>query len=125
VSSETFGAMLRRLRASQPGYTQGNRHSPSKPYLSLSDLAKRAGVDQTYLSMIEHEKRVPSRGVTLALAQVLGLDDDETDHFLFIAGWAPAEDWQTRALAAEAKLDMIRQTFDLPAELLIFRRRAV
>jgi hypothetical protein len=57
------------------------------------------------------------------MAEVLDISQAEADRLLFAAGLAPQADWQTRAQAAEAKLDIIRQAFDLPSEVLTFRRR--
>jgi hypothetical protein len=54
---------------------------------------------------------------------VLDISQNETDRFLFAAGLAPQADWQTRAEAAEAKLGMIQQIFDVPTDLLLFRKR--
>jgi transcriptional regulator with XRE-family HTH domain len=123
VTGETFGAMLTRLRSSQPGHSQGNRFMATHHVLSQSALARMAGIDPAYIHRLERGSKPPSRTVVLALAEVLDISQNETDRFLFAAGLAPQADWQTRAEAAEAKLDIIRQAFDLPSEVLTFRRR--
>jgi transcriptional regulator with XRE-family HTH domain len=123
VSGETFAAMLTRLRSSQPGHSQGNRFASTHHVLSRSALARMAGIDPAYICRLERGSKPPSRTVVLALAEVLDISQNETDRFLFAAGLAPQADWQTRAEAAEAKLDIIRQAFDLPSEVLTFRRR--
>jgi transcriptional regulator with XRE-family HTH domain len=124
VTGETFAAMLTRLRSSQAGYSQGNRFASAQQVLSQSALARMAGIDPAYIHRLERGNGSPSRSVTLALSQVLNLDADETDRFLYAAGLAPQADWQTRAEAAEAKLDMIQQIFDVSTDLLLFRKRA-
>jgi transcriptional regulator with XRE-family HTH domain len=111
MTGETFGQMLRahRIRAE----------------LSQNALARAAGIDPAYVNRIEKgifEGHV-RRGVVLSLANVLEMSDALTDRFLFAAGLAPQADYQTRAEAAEAKLDIIRQAFDLPPEVLTFPRR--
>jgi transcriptional regulator with XRE-family HTH domain len=123
VTGETFAAMLKRHRTSQPGYSQGNRFNSGQRCRSRNDLARSAGIDPAYVTRLERGNGSPSRSVTLALSQVLDLDVDETDRFLFAAGLAPQADWQTRAEAAEAKLGMIQQIFDVPTDLLLFRKR--
>lgn len=116
MSGETFGQMLRRLRTERG--------------LRQNALAKSVGVDPAYVNQIERELRgtsgcpkSPRRPICLALARGLGLDDAETDRFLFAAGLAPAEDWQLRAEAAEGRLEMLRGVFEAPSDLLVFRRR--
>jgi transcriptional regulator with XRE-family HTH domain len=123
VTGETFAAMLTRLRSSQPGYSQGNRFASAQQILSQSALARMAGIDPAYVHRLERGGKSPSRTVVLALAEVLDISQSETDRFLVAAGLAPQGDWQTRAEAAEAKLDMIQQIFDVPTDLLLFRKR--
>lgn len=85
MSTETFGAMLKRIRTSAPPAT----------YLSQNALAKRVGVNQSYINRLERDTRTPSRPVVLGIADALGLDRDTTDRLLFAAGLAPQTDWQT------------------------------
>lgn len=111
MTGETFGQMLRayRIRAA----------------LSQNALARMAGIDPAYVNRIEKgvfEGHV-RRGVVLSLANVLELSDGMADRLLYAAGLAPQGDYQTRAEAAEAKLDIIRQAFDLPSDVLTFPRR--
>jgi len=92
---------------------------------SQNELARRAGCDVAYVHRMERaqDPAVPRRGVALALSVALGLDDAETDRFLYSAGLAPHEDWQSRAEVAEGRLEMLRGVFEVPSELLKFRRR--
>jgi transcriptional regulator with XRE-family HTH domain len=115
--SETFGQMLRRLRIERA--------------LSQSALARRAGCDPGYVNRMERGTQlrqdgrvtIPDRTIVLALAEVLDISQAEADRLLYAAGLAPQADYQTRAEAAEAKLDLIRQTFDLTPDVLLFPRR--
>jgi transcriptional regulator with XRE-family HTH domain len=117
MTAETFGAMLRRHRIAAA--------------MSQNELAHQAGCNSAYVNRLERDTvtrkdgrvGLPDRTYILAFAEVLDVSQAEADRLLYAAGLAPQADWQTRAEAAEAKLDMIRQTFDLPAELLTFRRR--
>lgn len=119
MTAETFGAMLRRHRI--------------KAALSQNELARQAGCDPAYVNRLERgltqnksgRLHLPNRTIVLAFAEVLDVSQAEADRLLYAAGLAPQADWQTRAEAAEAKLDIIRQTFDLPTDLLLFRKRAV
>ena len=54
--------------------------------LSATDLAERAGITPSYISVIESGARVPSEDVAVRLAQVL---DDDPDLYL---AWAQARD---------------------------------
>lgn len=78
--------------------------------LSMNALAIKAGVVASYVHRLEAYKNSGvSRDVALAFARALGLDDLETDRFLFRLGYAPIEDWQARALDAERRLDAVRR----------------
>ncbi len=44
-----------------------------RPTLRQEDLAKKIGVDQTYISLLEAGKRVPSDDVKRRLAKALGI----------------------------------------------------
>lgn len=77
-----FGRLLR-ARRQQTDYSQ-------------TRLAKAIGVDPSLLWRIEDgQKNPPRRDVVVALAEMLGLDANQTDRFLFVAGYAPLLDWQT------------------------------
>lgn len=67
-----FGKRLHRLRLEKK--------------ISMRVLAEKVGVDFSYISQIEHEKRQPSRDVIVRLSQALGADPDE---FLVTAGYLP------------------------------------
>lgn len=104
--AETFGAMLRRHRLALG--------------ISQNRLARMAGCDPAYVCRLEAgvgdwrggRPHAPQRGIVLALANVLHLDDGETDRLLYVAGLAPLVDWQARAVAAEAAVEAIRRALD-------------
>lgn len=56
--------------------------------VSMRALAEEVGVDFSYISQIEHEKRQPSRDVVVRLAEALEIDRDE---FLVAAGYLPGD----------------------------------
>ncbi len=72
-----FGAALKRLKVNR-GYTN-------------SELARRAGIDQSYVSRIQYGDRQPSRGVVVDIAAALGCDEAELQSLLVSAGYAPAD----------------------------------
>jgi transcriptional regulator with XRE-family HTH domain len=57
--------------------------------LSRDQLAKRVGLDVSYLFRIETGARRPSRDSALALAVALELDDVMVNQWLVSAGYAP------------------------------------
>lgn len=117
MSGETFGQMLRRFRIAAG--------------MSQNELARQAGVDAALVNGLEAGKSrrldgqvsLPRRTTVLAFVEVLDVSQAEADRMLHAADHATQADWQTRAEVAEAKLKMIVQTLDAPAELLIFPRR--
>lgn len=117
MSGETFGQMLRRHRIAAA--------------LSQNALAHAAGIDPAYVNRLERglstrrdgRAHLPHRSHVLALAEVMDVSQAEADRLLYAAGLAPQADYQTRAEVAEAKLHLIRQTFDLPPEVLVFPKR--
>jgi transcriptional regulator with XRE-family HTH domain len=98
VSGETFAAMLRRHRI--------------EAGLSQNQLARLAKIDPAYVNRMERAlanyTTVPSRRVVLGLADALEMGPGPTDRFLFAAGLAPETDWQSRAIAAETIVAMVR-----------------
>lgn len=123
--SETFGAMLKRLRVAAG--------------LSQNQLARQAGFDPAYVNQMERagqqtksgrvmREQLPKRAIVLAMAVVLDISQGQADRLLYAAGLAPQEDWQTRAVRAETALATIRQamedatTFD--AQPTLIRSRA-
>jgi transcriptional regulator with XRE-family HTH domain len=44
-----------------------------KPLLTQVELAKRSGVDQTYISLLERGLRIPSKDIKRRLAKALGI----------------------------------------------------
>ena len=125
MTGETFAAMLKRLRTSQAGHTQGNGVVTTQPVLSQTALAHKAGIDPAYVNRLEHGGQTPSRTVVLALAEVLDISQAQTDRLLFAAGLAPQEDWQTRAVKAEVRLATIREALAEDDEQPTFIRRQV
>ena len=122
--SETFGQMLRRLRIGAG--------------LSQNALAHQAGCDPAYVNRLERagliqrngdliRETIPRRTIVCAFGRILDLGPSQTDRLLVAAGLAPATDWQTRAIRAEAALAAIRRAFDdADADGPVFiRRRAV
>ena len=57
--------------------------------LSLREAASDADVDFSYLALLLHARRHPSRDVVLALGFVYNLDRMEMDGLLLSAGYAP------------------------------------
>jgi len=47
-----------------------------------------------FIKKIEDGQRIGRRSVAIALARALELDPWQTDEFLYVAGHAPAVDWQ-------------------------------
>jgi transcriptional regulator with XRE-family HTH domain len=90
---EGFGWTLRMLRV--------------EAGLSQNGLARRAAIDPAYVNRLERGSGRPSRPVALALAAALSFGHRETDRFLFLAGWAPEIDWQSRAEDMEWRLRQI------------------
>ncbi len=56
--------------------------------LSRDELARRIGLDASYIYRLETGARRPSREVALALAEALGIKSDELDQWLITAGYA-------------------------------------
>jgi transcriptional regulator with XRE-family HTH domain len=78
---ETFGEALAALRATRPG--------AAREQLSQSELAKRAGLDHSYISRLENDRRAPSRDAVLRLGRVLEATPADLDRLLLAAGYAP------------------------------------
>jgi transcriptional regulator with XRE-family HTH domain len=58
--------------------------------LSMTQLARAASVDASYISLLETDKRVPPRRAVVGLlARALWLSPGETDILLFAAGHPP------------------------------------
>lgn len=58
---------------------------------SMSELARRAGLDHSYISRLEAGDRMPARVVACELADVFGLHNVDRDVFLATAGFWPDE----------------------------------
>lgn len=105
MSGETFGQLLRRLRAER-GWSQNH-------------LARVAGINAAYVNRMERDgqpwasgepvlRHTPSRGIALALSSALDLSYAERDRFLFLAGLAPEIDWQARCEDVESALESVK-----------------
>ena len=93
---ETFGAELKRLREAAG--------------LSQSGLAKRVGLNASYINRLESGEREPPRAETVsALAEALGVGGEERDRLLVAGGHLPV---------ALAKLGAGDPTICLVAEVL-------
>lgn len=117
MTAEPFAQMLKRLR--------------TEAGLSQNQLAKRAGIDTAYVNRLERDRfsagcthpHAPARAVVVALAGALGLGADAADRLLYSAGLSPAEDWQLRAYAAEARLAEIAELLRPRVSTIPFVRR--
>lgn len=69
--------------------------------LANHELAARAGIDPSYITLIERDGYVPRRDKVLVLAKALGL---QTQEALLIAGYAPTDIAVNDLLAALAEV---------------------
>lgn len=92
--SDSFGTLLRRRRER----VQVTRHVKSPRYggprdvtsaLSQNELARWAGVDVSYVCLLESGKRRAQRDVVIRLAAAMGCSLIETDELLMSAGLLP------------------------------------
>jgi transcriptional regulator with XRE-family HTH domain len=114
MTGETFGQLLRRVRAER-GFSQ-------------NELARQAGIDPAYVNRLERlgPGRMLGRQIALALAMALEMSYAERDRFLFTAGLSPETDWQARCEDAEAALQSVRDALGLvpdAAAPTVLRRR--
>jgi transcriptional regulator with XRE-family HTH domain len=69
--------------------------------ITRNALARDSGAiahPSAYIQDFEEGRRtIPKRRIAVAYARVLKLDPWETDHFLFVWGFAPTLDWQSVA----------------------------
>lgn len=75
AEAASFGAVLRGFR--------------ERAGLSQSALARRAGLDPSFVNRLESGQRGADRGVVEALARALGLDAAEQDQLLAAGGHLP------------------------------------
>lgn len=76
------------------------------PYMTRWELAMRAGIDASYVTLIQRDGYVPSRDKVVAVAEALNWDTNEA---LLVAGYAPdyplelllgcLDEWQLEQLA--------------------------
>jgi transcriptional regulator with XRE-family HTH domain len=92
--AETFGEALAAIRASRPGTTRDS--------LAQAELARRAGLDHSYISRLEADLRAPSHEVVLLLGRVLAAPPAELDRLLIAAGDLPRD--PTSLLSGEPAL---------------------
>jgi transcriptional regulator with XRE-family HTH domain len=95
--SESFGAMLRRLRlatvwsARVQRHLLGTRWDPAG-HLSTTGLARLARIDAGYVHHLETGRKHPSRDVTERLAAALACSETERARLLVSAGYWPWPD---------------------------------
>lgn len=82
-----FGALLERYRCAA-GW-------------SCAELARRIPCNPSYISRLERDERVPSRGLIARVNRALGLPAGEADRLYLTAGFAP--EWLVQ-LAAVARI---------------------
>jgi len=75
MMDETFGAVLKRMRAAHG--------------LSQVRLGVRAGYDHSYIARLESGSRAPTRDAVSRFAEALDLAESEQDDLLLSAGFAP------------------------------------
>lgn len=104
MTEETFGEMLRRLRRAKLTaleYEQGGYRYTRRGPLSQNQLALWAGLDPSYVNILELDRRIPSREAVEKLADALTLDPLTRDRLLVAAGWWP---WPEELEATERAL---------------------
>lgn len=104
--SETFGQLLRRVRRAKLATLEfvrdGYAYTRRGP-LTQNQLALWAGLDPSYIHILELDRRQPSREAVEKLADALTLDPLSRDRLLVSAGfWPWPEELETteRALSA-------------------------
>ena len=91
-NSQTFGQLLRRYRRAAK--------------LSQEELAKRSGVDYTYVSKLENDRvNAPAEETILRFCGVLHIDNDE---LLFAARRVPA-DIGSAVVSSKSALQFLRR----------------
>lgn len=72
------------------------KHHRRRLNLTAKKLAQRAGIDPSYISLMERSGHIPKRDKVLALAQALQVD---ADSLLLAAGYVPEnpEEWRDSA----------------------------
>lgn len=55
--------------------------------ISQNEIARRTGLDHSYISRLERGERSPSKGTVMKIAKALELDEGETDQLLASAGY--------------------------------------
>lgn len=91
----TFGALLRHYRLNtpgSPGRTRGNRFGPSRAGMSQNELATRARLDTSYITLLERDMRAPSKRAVYLLADALKLSRHDTNRLLRVAGYRAGHD---------------------------------
>lgn len=77
-----------RRRTGKPEWAAFVRQARRRLRLRQRGLAARAGVDPSYITLIERDGCVPRREKVVEIARALGVDVDQA---LLIAGYAPQE----------------------------------
>ena len=113
--SESFGALLKRRRER----VQVTRHVKSPrsggprdttSALSQNELARWAGVDVSYVCLLESGKRRPLRDVVIRLAAAMSCSLVETDELLMAADLLPLSILSLDAERRHALLLILGQT---------------
>ena len=73
---------------------------------SQREFAMMAGVDHSYLTLIFHNGKVPSRDIIISFAFALRLDLWEADDLLLLAGYPPL----SRSSRREFRHDLVANT---------------
>lgn len=109
----------RQMTASDASRAFGRVVSSHRVALGLSQnkLARGARIDPAYVNRIERGTSAgqPSRHVVLSLAETLELDGPATDRLLFVAGLAPARDYQAIAEETMRRLALVQEALAEPA----------
>jgi len=107
MASESFGAMLRRLREARTMVAPIQPGNPSSRLveraLSQNELAHRAGVTAGAVNRLEDGAHRPTAETARLLAEALELDDADACRLLVSAGfwpWPDDPERTERALAA-------------------------
>lgn len=99
TSPETFGSLLRSFR--------------ERVGLSQSALARRAGLDPSFVNRLESGQRSAERSVAEKLVEALELGPAETDRLLAAGGYLPAA--FERIVSDPEVYDLIRSLIEDPA----------
>ena len=115
--SESFGAMLRRLRQAKVERVRrpiGRARWDSPGGISQTELSIRAGLDPACVNKLEAGATHPRRATVRMLAEALELDHAATCRLLIAAGYWPWENDQEtvdRVLAVACAPTLLRRSY--------------